>query len=78
MPIFFFKFRTGNRIEEVLAAWTCRTLTLRWKRLSNRREIVGDAVRFGRDDAPEDIIITDDRRLSAVTLADVLPITMRK
>jgi hypothetical protein len=44
------------------------------------REIVSDAVRFGRDDAPEEIIITDDadRRLSAVTLVDVLPITLRK
>jgi hypothetical protein len=76
MPIFYFKFRTGNRIEgdpwgvdlpDLDAAVEEATQTA--------REIVSDTVRFGRDDAPEEIIITDDddRRLSIVTLADVLP-----
>jgi hypothetical protein len=81
MPIFFFKFRTGNRIEEDPHGVDLPDLDAAVEEATqSAREIVSDAVRFGRDDAPEEIIITDDadRRLSAVTLVDVLPITLRK
>jgi hypothetical protein len=48
--------------------------------IQTAREIVSDAVRFGRDEAPEEIIITDenDRRLSIVALADIVPAKFRK
>jgi hypothetical protein len=81
MPIFFFKFRTGNRIEEDPRDVDLpdRDAALE-EATQTAREIVGDAVRFGHDDAPEEIIITDDndRRLSIVTLADVVPVKLRK
>jgi hypothetical protein len=81
MPIFFFKFRTGNRSEEDPRGVDLPDLDAAVEEATQAaREIVSDAVRFGRDDAPEEIIITDDadRRLSAVTLADVVPVTLRK
>jgi hypothetical protein len=81
MPIFCFKFRTGYRIEEDPRGVDLPDLDAAVEEATQAaREIVSAAVRFGRDDAPEEIIITDgaDRRLSAVTLADVVPVTLRK
>jgi len=77
----FFIFRTGNQIEQDPRGIEFPDLHAAMEEATQAaREIIGDAVRFGRVDAPEEIIITDDdgKRLSSVNLLDVLPAGLRK
>ena len=81
MPMFYFKFRKGDKIERDPHGLDLSDLhAAREEALQAAREIVGDAVKFSLDDAPDDIIISDDSDalLATIALADVVPQQFRR
>jgi hypothetical protein len=81
MPTFFFRFRTGNAIEDDPHGLELPDLdAAREEAMQAAREIVGNAVRFGINCLPDHIVICDstDRSVLIVPLADALPPILRK
>jgi hypothetical protein len=81
MPTYFFKFRTGNVIEDDGDGLELSDIeAARREALLTAREIVANAVKSGRDDHPDEILIFDqsDDCLSTVPLADVVPRRLRE
>jgi hypothetical protein len=76
MPTFFFKFRTGDAVDDDASGMDLPDLNAaREEAIQTARELVSNAVRFGHDDLPDHIIISDaaNRSLSIVEIVDVLP-----
>ena len=81
MPTYFFKFRSGTRIEEDPEGVELPDIVAAQEEaIGTAREIVANAIKFSHDDLPDHIIISDgdNQTLSIVPLSDVLPRSLRK
>jgi hypothetical protein len=81
MAMFYFHFRTGDEIAPDLEGFDLPDLhAAREEAIKSAREIVSCAIKSGRADPPDHIVIADHcgREVATVALADMVPERLRK
>jgi hypothetical protein len=80
MQTYFLRLRTGDVIDDDPEGTVLPDLkAARQEAIRAARELLANAITSGRDDHPDEILIFDqeDKRLSTVRLADVVPRKLR-